>query len=129
MIRDIFGKNMWLIPNLNIKLEAPSVGVVFIHETDQAIFEIVHQKKHDLKEMGAEYLCKLARFTIDKRKVQNRSYAIATWHEEHEGKHLIVTQCKRYIFFQYGPMFTAGLIVNKDGTIIDATDKQLASYK
>lgn len=119
---------MWLIPSLNIKL-APSVGVVFIHEADQAIFDIVQKKNRKFKNMNVEHLSNLARFAIEKKNIQNRSYAIAIWHEKLEEYHLIVTQCKRYIFFQYGPMFTAGIIVNKDGSITDATDKQLAHYK
>jgi len=120
---------MWPISNLNIHLETPAVGVVVINEMDQAIFNIVRQKNDALKRMGAEHLCKLARFTVEKRNIQNRSYAIATWHEKQDGNHLFVTQCKRYVFFQYGPMFTAGFIVNKDNSIIDATDKQLIDYK
>jgi|GEM_PF-4519456 len=120
---------MGFLSNYSIKFEVPDVGIVIIDDTDQAICDLVHEKNNELKNMCPEILRRLPQFNIEKFKIQNNSYGIATWHDEYPDHDLYVTQCKRYIFFQYGPLYTAGFILHRDGSIVHATDSDLREYK
>lgn len=120
---------MKLFSNFTIKYEAPDYGLLLINNIDEAMNNIVHKQSDELKAKDVNLLMKLPRFSITRHKHNKFTYSIATWHEKKNDCHLIVTQCKRYILFSYGRIYTSGFIITSDDSIRDAENHELAEYK
>jgi hypothetical protein len=120
---------MKLFSNFTIKYEAPDYGLLLINDIDESMNNIVHKQSDELKAKDINLLKNLPRFSITRHKHNKFTYSIATWHEKKVDHHLIVTQCKRYILFSYGRIYTSGFIITSDDSIRDAENDELAEYK